>query len=85
MNKSKQFSSEVRDHRRLKYADLLNPVYQLSIAALYQFTSAADTAALGHCATSGSAVVPHNAGSPMGQSARLGRSARPRSVHGIDR
>jgi hypothetical protein len=25
----------VRDHRRLKFADLLNSVYQLSIAGLY--------------------------------------------------
>ena len=33
----------VRDHRRLKSADLLSSVYQLSIAALYQFTSAGDT------------------------------------------
>ncbi len=34
----------VRDHRRLKSADLLNSVYQYSIAGLYQFTSAGDIA-----------------------------------------
>ena len=33
----------VRDHRRLKAADLLSSVYQLSITGLCQFTTAADT------------------------------------------